>query len=153
MCCCNPIQRYGLHRDCKQRTTVPAWTCNSRENKKIAKLISMRDESKPAVETQIRLTMTRGNSQSTRRSHLTNAERQAIVYEFERRQNVRRRCVPERSSEWGFKELQLTTMPSQLTMSRLCKKRSHAYGECFVNPNRKQKWEGMHAEFDKALLT
>ncbi len=38
-------------------------------------------------------------------------------------------------------------------MSILCKKRSHAYGECFVNPNRKRKSEGMDPEFEKAVLT
>ncbi len=44
-------------------------------------------------------------------------------------------------------------MPSQPTVSRLCKRRSHAYGECYVNLNIKRKSEGMHPEFEKALLT
>ncbi len=72
------------------------------------------------METQISLTMTRGNSQSTRRSHLTNALRQAIVKEFERRQNVGEDVSQKDLAEWAFKELQLTAMPSQPTISRLC---------------------------------
>ncbi len=65
----------------------------------------MRDESKPAVETQISLKMMRGNSQSTRRSHLTNTQRQAVVKEFERRQNVREDMSQKDPAEWAFKEL------------------------------------------------
>ncbi len=79
------------------------------------------------------------NSQSTRRSHSTNAERRAIVKEFECRQNVGEDMSQKDLAEWGFKELQLTTMPSQPTMSRLCNKRSHSYDECLVNLNRKRK--------------
>ncbi len=43
-------------------------------------------------------------------------------------------------AEWAFKELQLTTMPSQPTISRLCKKLSHAYDERVVNPDRTRNW-------------
>ncbi len=77
-------------------------------------------ESRPAVETQISLTMMRGNSQSTRRSHLKNAQRQAIVKEFERRQNVGEDMSQKDLAEWAFKELQLTTLPSQPTISKFC---------------------------------
>ncbi len=91
----------------------------------------------------------RGNSQSTCRSHLTNAQRQAIFKEFEREQNVEDMSQKD-LAEWAFKELQLTSQP---TISRLRKKRSHAYDERVVNPNRKRKSEGMHPEIEKALLT
>ncbi len=56
-------------------------------------------------------------------------------------------------AEWAFKELQLTTLPSQPTICRLCKKRSHAYDERVVNRKRKRKSEEMHPEIEKALLT
>ncbi len=102
---------------------------------------------------QISLTMVRGHLQSTRRSHLINAQRQAIVKEFERRQNVGEDVSQKDLSEWAFKELQLTTLPSQPTIPRLCKKRSHAYDERVVNPNRKRKSKGMHPKIEKALLT
>ncbi len=46
------------------------------------------DESKPVVEIQISLKMTRGNSHFTRRSHLTNSQRKATVKKYIRRQNV-----------------------------------------------------------------
>ncbi len=95
----------------------------------------------------------RGNSQSTRRCHLTNAQRQAIVKEFQRRQNVGEDMSQKDLAEFAFKELQLTTMPSQPTISRLCRQRSHAYDERVVNRNRKRKSEGMHPEIEKALLT
>ncbi len=52
--------------------------------------------------------MMRGNSQSTRRS-----QRQAVVKEFERRQNVREDMSQKDPAEWAFKELQRTNMPSQ----------------------------------------
>ncbi len=75
--------------DCKQ-TTVLTWTWYCRVNGKFSEpqWSSSRNESKPAVETQISPTMMRGNSKSARRSHLTNAQRKAIVNEFGRRQNV-----------------------------------------------------------------
>ncbi len=47
--------------------------------------------------------MMRGNSQSTRRSHLTNAQRRAIVKEFERRQNVGEDISQKDLAEWAFK--------------------------------------------------
>ncbi len=56
-------------------------------------------------------------------------------------------------ADWAFKELQLTTLSSQPTISRLCKKRSHAYDERVLNPNRKRKSEGMNPKIEKALLT
>ncbi len=59
----------------------------------------------------------RGNSHSTRRSHLTNALRQTIVMEFERRQNLGEDMSQKDLAEWAFKELQLTTFPSQATIS------------------------------------
>ncbi len=46
--------------------------------------------------------MRRGNLQSTRRSHLTNAKMQAIVNEFERRQNVGEDVSQKRSRGMGF---------------------------------------------------
>ncbi len=67
----------------------------------------MGDESKPAVETQISLTMMRGNSKSTRRSHLTNVQRQTVAKEFEHRQNVGEDISQEDPAEWAFKELQI----------------------------------------------
>ncbi len=70
------------------------------------------------METQISLTMVRCNSQSARRSHLTNAQRQTVVKEFERRQNVGEDMSQKHLAEWAFKELQLTTLPSQTTVSR-----------------------------------
>ncbi len=51
----------------------------------------------------------------------TNAERRDIVKEFERRQNLGEDVSQRDLAKWAFKELQLTTMPSQPTMSRLCK--------------------------------
>ncbi len=81
--------------------------------------------------------MMRGNSQSTRRSHLKNAQRQAVVMVFEHRQNVGEDMSRKDLAEWAFKELQLTTLPSRPTISRLCKKRSHAYDERVVNPKQK----------------
>ncbi len=62
------------------------------------------------METQISLTMVRGNSQYTHPSHLTNAQRQAIVKEFKRRQNVGEDMSQKDLDEWAFKELQLTTL-------------------------------------------
>ncbi len=94
------------------------------------------------METQIILTMMRGNSQSTRRSHLTNTQRQAIVKEFERRQNVGEDMSQKDLAEWAFEELQLTALPSQPTISRLCKKISHTYKERVVNLNRKREIGG-----------
>ncbi len=61
----------------------------------------------------------------------------------------RRTCVPEKCRGMCFWKLEITSMPSQPTMSRLCQKRSHAYDECFVNPSRKRKSEGMHPEIWK----
>ncbi len=55
------------------------------------------------METQISLTMVRGNSQSTRRFHLTNAQRQAIVKEFECRQDVGEDVSQKDLAEWAFK--------------------------------------------------
>ncbi len=49
--------------------------------------------------------MMRGNSQSTRRSHLRNAQRQDIVKEFERRQNVGEDMSQKDLAEWSFKTL------------------------------------------------
>ncbi len=46
----------------------------------------------------------RGNSQSTRRFHLTNAQRQAIDKEFERRQNVGEDMFQKDLAEWAFKK-------------------------------------------------
>ncbi len=116
------------HCDCKQRTIVPTWKWNCRVNIKSAKPI--------LVEGWIKACSGGANKSNDDERQFTiyslvsfdktfNAERQAIVNEFERPQNVRGRCVPERSCGMGFKELQLTTMQSQLTMSRLCKTRSH----------------------------
>ncbi len=56
-------------------------------------------------------------------------------------------------AEWALKNWRLTTLPSQLIVSRFRKKRSHAHDERVVNPNRKRKSEGMHPEIEKALLT
>ncbi len=97
--------------------------------------------------------MLRGTSQSSRRFRLTNAQRQAIAKESERRQNAGEDISQKDLAEWAFEELQLTPLPSQPTLSRLCKKRSHAYDEPVVNPNRKRKSEGMHTKIEKALLT
>ncbi len=77
---------------------------------------------------------------------IRNAQRQAIVEKFERMQNVGEDMSQKDLAEWAFKELQLTTLLSQLTISRLRKKRSHAHYERVVNPNRKRKSEGMHPE-------
>ncbi len=52
-------------------------------------------------------------------------------------------------ADWAFKELQLTTLPSQPTICRLCEKRLHAYDERVFNRNRKRKSEGMHPEIEK----
>ncbi len=62
--------------------------------------------------------MMRGNSQSTRRSHLTNALRQTVVKEFERRRNLGEDMYQKDLAEWAFKEMQVTTLPSQPTISR-----------------------------------
>ncbi len=67
-----------------------------------------------------------------------------IVKEFERGQNVGEDVSQKDLAEWAFKELQLTALPRQPTIYRLCKKRSHAYDERVVNPNRNRKSEGMH---------
>ncbi len=45
-------------------------------------------------------------------------------------------------AEWAFKELQLTSLPGQPTISTLCKKLSHTYNERVVNPNRKREIGG-----------
>ncbi len=45
-----------------------------------------------------------------------------IVKEFERRQNVGEYMSQKDLAKWAFKELQLTTLPRQPTISRLCKK-------------------------------
>ncbi len=49
-------------------------------------------------------------------------KRQAIVKEFELRQNVGEDVSHKDLAEWAFEELQLNTLPSQPTISRLCKK-------------------------------
>ncbi len=98
---------------------------------------------------QISLTKTGGNSQSTRRSHFIITEKQATVNEFERRQSVGEAVSQKDLAEWGFKKLQLTIMSSQPTMSRLVKKQSHSYDECFFNLNRKRKSEGMHPDLKR----
>ncbi len=103
------------------------------------------------METQISLTMVRGNSQSTRRSHLTNAQRQAIVKEFELRQNVGEDVYQKDLAEWAFKELQLNPCQASPLFLDTPRNDHMLMTNASSIQNRKRKSKRMHPKIEKAL--